>query len=456
MENYKGIYYNESKEQKYFEGGAHFKYKDLFMILKALGGIMPEDKYFYSNIHKNIDINKNKNSNIYSFPIKEKDKKLKPKTRNILSNNYANNPNTKKTVNSNKVQRKAHLSINNFNRIKSKNIVINEYELMEEKNKNNNYNNGESTLVHPNTQRYHTNNNFIKTFLNKKNNTINNKKNIVQKINSKNDINTRKDYVNILNYLKFIHHKNKSDAFVNNYNNNQNNNIQLLNNMVIRKKNTTFSEKNNINNNKKSIEMNSNNINTLNINGSKDKNLNIKKNNCLMVYGKSKINLSKVRLNTEIYYYENGIKKSRNIFNKNILTFKKTFENQKSSDFKTNDMNNNNDDTTHNILSSIIPLNNNTLNYNNSIENNNSITNNINNNKTLNLNKDGKNIALKKYIKKKINQCYDFNKKNIIKKNGKKISRNINNNFNSNYNEQNFKFKTSSDINNINKFKLGK
>ena len=29
MINYKGIFYNENKEKKYYEGGAHFKYMDL-------------------------------------------------------------------------------------------------------------------------------------------------------------------------------------------------------------------------------------------------------------------------------------------------------------------------------------------------------------------------------------------------------------------------------------------
>lgn len=33
---FKGIYYNESKEQKYFEGGAHFRYKDLYHILEKM------------------------------------------------------------------------------------------------------------------------------------------------------------------------------------------------------------------------------------------------------------------------------------------------------------------------------------------------------------------------------------------------------------------------------------
>jgi hypothetical protein len=36
MEEYKGIYYNDNAEQIYYEGGAHFKYSELFQILEEL------------------------------------------------------------------------------------------------------------------------------------------------------------------------------------------------------------------------------------------------------------------------------------------------------------------------------------------------------------------------------------------------------------------------------------
>ena len=36
MDEYKGIYYNDDKEQQYYEGGAHFKYKELYKILEEL------------------------------------------------------------------------------------------------------------------------------------------------------------------------------------------------------------------------------------------------------------------------------------------------------------------------------------------------------------------------------------------------------------------------------------
>ena len=36
MEEYKGIYYNDNEEQQYYEGGAHFKYSELYKILEEL------------------------------------------------------------------------------------------------------------------------------------------------------------------------------------------------------------------------------------------------------------------------------------------------------------------------------------------------------------------------------------------------------------------------------------
>ena len=36
MEEYKGIYYNDDEEQQYYEGGAHFKYSELYKILQDL------------------------------------------------------------------------------------------------------------------------------------------------------------------------------------------------------------------------------------------------------------------------------------------------------------------------------------------------------------------------------------------------------------------------------------
>ena len=36
MDEYKGIYYGDETEQKYYEGGAHFKYIKLYKILERI------------------------------------------------------------------------------------------------------------------------------------------------------------------------------------------------------------------------------------------------------------------------------------------------------------------------------------------------------------------------------------------------------------------------------------
>ena len=36
MNEYKGIYYNDDKEQEFYEGGAHFRYYDLYRCLEKL------------------------------------------------------------------------------------------------------------------------------------------------------------------------------------------------------------------------------------------------------------------------------------------------------------------------------------------------------------------------------------------------------------------------------------
>ena len=143
MEEYKGIYYNESKEEKFFEGGAHFRYKDLFQILLALGGILPNGNYYYSIAFNKDNINTNNNRNINPIiglgkvVTNEKDKKNKPKTRNINNMNYINHPNTKINLNTKKIIKKTNLFINKLNHIKQKKIIINNFNYNNENIKTN-------------------------------------------------------------------------------------------------------------------------------------------------------------------------------------------------------------------------------------------------------------------------------------------------------------------------------
>lgn len=70
---FKGIYYNESKEQMYFEGGAHFRYKDLFHILEKLKSRRIDSSYDKKVIIQRNDSNCKENND---FTLKQ------PRTRN--------------------------------------------------------------------------------------------------------------------------------------------------------------------------------------------------------------------------------------------------------------------------------------------------------------------------------------------------------------------------------------
>ena len=53
---YKGIYFNnnDSDEKQFYEGGAHFKYKDLYFILENLSLILPQQRSGISVDSKDI------------------------------------------------------------------------------------------------------------------------------------------------------------------------------------------------------------------------------------------------------------------------------------------------------------------------------------------------------------------------------------------------------------------
>ena len=434
MENYKGFYYKESKSKKYFEGGAHFRYKDLFKILLSLGGTILEENIYYSNIHQNNE-NKSKNKKLTLLSNKEKCKKNLPKTRNINNINYINNPNTKETIKTKKIHQ-INLSNNNLENLNSINKIKAKKKYEEKSNINNFYYNNVYNIICPQTQRYHINNNLVKELLNNKNNIIEDKNPNNNTIN-----NNKKNYSYLLNYLKSkIHMKNKSETFIQNINEKNN-----QGNLVIRKKNISHLKQNL---NKKSLNIKVNHINT-NINNNDNKNININKNNCLMIYEKSKTKLSRSHLNTDINKIIKTNKNSRNIINKNKGICTKSFENIKSR--------NNRDNKISikirinleglNTLTSVNYLDNKTLNNNYSYDNNLALTNNNSRDKTVNLTKGKKIFGIQKYIKKKINHYCVFNKNKLDKKSGKKIiSRNLLNSGN----EPIFnKYKTSSDINQI-------
>lgn len=71
MAEYKGLYYNDKKDVRFFEGGAHFRYKDLVRALESLGG--------------KITLTSSSISSNKYLP--------KPKTRNVFMNENSNNMN---------------------------------------------------------------------------------------------------------------------------------------------------------------------------------------------------------------------------------------------------------------------------------------------------------------------------------------------------------------------------
>ena len=61
MEEYKGIYYGDETEQKFYEGGAHFKYNKLYKILEIL--VKERNKKEKENKQELLYVHKNKNLN---------------------------------------------------------------------------------------------------------------------------------------------------------------------------------------------------------------------------------------------------------------------------------------------------------------------------------------------------------------------------------------------------------
>ena len=451
MDNYKGIYYNESKEQKYFEGGAHFRYKDLFKTLMDLGGIMPEDNY--NNTSKNNEINKN-NDKILSLSNllqKNQEKKINQKTRNINQFNYVNNPNTRITFNKK----------NNINKTKylvKKNSCSNH-----SRNIDNNYFFDESNKNYTNVNTFSFNNNK-KSFL--KNNMTQNlilEKGInLENEEKTNNLSANKKYIHLKN-LKNEHNRNRSDAYIKNiknisqdikeikkYNkNNVNQNIRIKNNKILIPKYNL--NKNNCNNNSKFS--NTNNIFNKCINLL----LNVKKSSYNVSYGKNKNYYLKDKINTGFINknnYNKYISQSRNKIKQNIIRNKRNFGNK-------NDINNNGK-----FINDILRFTQNRI--SNKLKNSSSEFN-VNQNMTKTMNNkrsfQGNNLSAKKeislssnndlfkqkYTKKNINQIKIYNQINNLGKNShKNLSRNVNN-MKSLYNAQSIKFITSSEINDINK-----
>ena len=390
MDNYKGLYYKESKEQRFYEAGAHFSYIELYEILLYLKEYQDkkrESEEKQKEIRKN-QINKNSfisgiNQNILNYDLFKNNNNInninknQSKTRNIASNCFINNPNTKIKRNSSK-NNKQHLNIgisynekkhtgysrnynNNFNLYynRTTNQINNDINIFQDNNLSGIKNN--SILS----------NNFQKKILGKNNSTnqIKNKKlfdlfnnlNNDLKINDLNDKNKgnesyilddnkkkinlfkshniefNKNKINIKNNNKVRKLKSSSNKInhlkINNYINNGENTKKHRNNSGLSDQ-MAHSINNYINvniNNNNNINVNINNVNYKNNNQFKNKQINL--NQILMTLIKSndkKYQNQKIKeyekKNTDSIFNHIKINKSRNQQQKSGLCHVKSMD----------------------------------------------------------------------------------------------------------------------------------
>ena len=410
MDNYKGIYYKETKEQRYYEGGAHFPYKVLFNILLNLGGTLSQDEY--TNNYNNYDLNDNYNRN-------SKEKNIfKYKTRNFGVNNniYRNNPNTmikypsQNIMNNKENNKKKFISRNDKNGLYNVNTFL---------NNNKNY----VTSINPQYNKKNIDNHLLQILLNKKEK----EKHYEEK---NNDENSNDNRYSIMNFYKSTHFRNRSEYYTNFEHDKKikfnNENIQENS-----KNNFLSSIRNKINliksykNDKYPIEINGKNKEKEGKNEIRNK----------IINNDSEVN-AKYKNKPYLSYFENINKKSRNPGNNNVMEYKNTFENNKNDIsgnytkkfennylFKTSDNYNQ-----ENIMNNCIKINinkeqKNVSNYygNNIFKKSNTNKQNINQNQTQN------NFGIQKYKRKKINQLCCFNQNNGKAKSGNNIfAKNIN------------------------------
>jgi hypothetical protein len=174
INDYKGIFYEDNSERKYYEGGAHFSYEALYQIL--------------NNIKKQQSLNENKILNkekelLKQVPIVSRQKNFsmknifscddqikRNKAKKIINGNNMNN------MNENNTNIKKDINLKKINYIR--NNVSKEKSLPKKKTKNNNMNQSNS-VIHLNSGQclnININNNFNNFInINSNNNDINDK-----------------------------------------------------------------------------------------------------------------------------------------------------------------------------------------------------------------------------------------------------------------------------------------
>ena len=111
MENYKGMYYHEAMKVQYYEGGAHFKYKDLYKLLQKYVSVKDKNKLKNNNKDEEVDkfnvgrslsYNHNKqsrNKRVIEEHYSQYDNEENIKEKTIEDNNYKKIDNKNKPKN---------------------------------------------------------------------------------------------------------------------------------------------------------------------------------------------------------------------------------------------------------------------------------------------------------------------------------------------------------------------
>ena len=395
MDNYKGIYYKETKEQKYYEGGAHFPYKVLYTILLNLGGTIYSDEYT-NNCNKYfpdyLSLKKHNEKNI-----------IKYKTRNIEQNRCINmnNPNTL-------VKHSSQNILVNREKRKKNYMSRNNYKILYNDNNTDINKRNFATSININqTKKNIIDNHLLKILLNKKDKEKHNE----EKNNEENNNNSNNRY-SFINFYKNIHYRNKSEFSTNIEINKKINKIEK--NDENSKNDFRAYIKNKINliknykNSRHSLE-----------NKGKNKDLNTEKQTVNNTNQFIPVQKQNPKLKPCLSYLLNNSKKSRNI-NNNII----------DSENNKNDLNINSQKKA--IINNFFKTSDNDISYNNGCTFNmnkgkyfSNYT--INKNKEMNTEQKRNNLIFQKYKKKKINQICCFNINNAKSNSGRNIfAKNIN------------------------------
>jgi hypothetical protein len=224
MNHYKGIFYNQETEKKYYEGGAHFKYSDLVRELEKL----------IEKTQMNNKVNYLMNSNSQKSVIKSEGNKFKeimPKENKLdkllTLNNYKdiiiyNNKNIKTKENS--ISKKMLKKINilelieqNFKLFPIKNSFYNNKYFYCKNSIDDNFNKNRTFKI---TNNINKTNDNIKLVTNKKTININNKLPLIEssyfkKFDNKNSLYLNKDSKN--NFNLNINYISKLNKFKSNF-----------------------------------------------------------------------------------------------------------------------------------------------------------------------------------------------------------------------------------------------